>query len=112
MSSIKFITLGERIDGNMLTPAPSVRDWEYIKEELDKDTHPRVMTVEELLAKPFKVLESYRGGILYLEGGISVIYNSSKNYNGHSVYEKGPASVRFFWPGGEGFQYYADVELL
>ena len=110
--SIKFITLGERIDGCMLTPAPSVRDWEYIKEALDKDTHPQVMTKDELLAKPLKVLETYRGGILYLEGGVSVIYTGSKNYNGHSAYEKGSARVRVFWPGGEGCQYYADVELL
>ena len=110
--SIKFITIGEQIDGSMLAPAPSVRDWEAIKETLDKDTHPRVMTKEELLVKPFKVLESYRGHLLYLEGGVTVIYNSSKNYNGYGVYEKGPASVRIFWPGGEGFQYRADVELM
>ena len=110
--SIKFITLGERIDGGMLAPAPSVREWESIKEVLDKDTHPLVMTQEDLMSKPLKILESYRGGILYLEGGVSVINCGGKNYNGYTAYEKGLTNVRIFWPGGEGFQYYADVEFL
>jgi hypothetical protein len=110
--SIKIVSIGDRNDSNMLTPAPSLRDEEYIRSELEKDTHPKVTTLEDLTAAPLKILTSHRGVIWFLEGGVTVFYHGKKYCNEYSMYEKGPASARITWAGGEGYQYNAEVEFL
>jgi hypothetical protein len=54
---------------NPLVPAPSVRDVDYITEQLQSDTTP---TITDLMAGPIEVLADYRGVMLYCAGGVSV----------------------------------------
>lgn len=58
-------------DMGNLCPAPSVRDWEYIKEFLDADTTPRIESLAEIIGTPLELLTSYRGWLVYLSGGVS-----------------------------------------
>lgn len=54
-----------------LEPAPSVRDWEEMREALVSDTTPRFTTPAEFLGLPLEILTTYRGNLIYLAGGVS-----------------------------------------
>ena len=54
-----------------LCPAPSHRDWDYMKEFLDADTTPRIESIAEILGAPLELLTTYRGNLVYLAGGVS-----------------------------------------
>lgn len=58
---------------DMLCPAPSIRDWEGIKEALDKDLTPNFKSISDFVGKPLEILATYRGWNLYLQGGVTVI---------------------------------------
>ena len=57
---------------DVLYPAPSIRDWDGIKESLDKDLTPPFKTISDFVGKPLDILDTYRGWNLYLQGGVTV----------------------------------------
>ena len=69
---IKNITMSV-FGPDVLCPAPSIRDWEGIKESLDKDTTPKFKIISDFVGKPLEILDTYRGWNLYLQGGVTVI---------------------------------------
>ena len=68
-----------------LCPAPSCRDWDYMKEFLDADTTPRIESVAEVLGIPLELLTTYRGSLVYLAGGVSFSRSNptTTGANGH-----------------------------
>jgi hypothetical protein len=83
--TIKSVTMSV-FEPDCLCPAPSVRDWEYIKEELDKDTTPRFKNMAEFVGRPLELLATYRGWNLYLQGGVCVTRSGSgvQSTNGYA----------------------------
>lgn len=69
-----------------LAPAPSCRDWDYMKAFLDADTTPRIESVAEILGAPLELLTTYRGNMVYLAGGVSFhrCNPSTMGGNGHT----------------------------
>lgn len=96
-----------------LCPAPSCRDWDYMKEFLDADTTPRIESVAEVLGTPLELLTTYRGNMVYLAGGVSFnrTHPSTHGGNGHTslptsnCIEKGTMT----W---EGITYLIDAEFV
>lgn len=69
---VKFIAFPRMSSGN-LCPAPNVQESEVIYGILAQDTSPR-LEVEpgKLINATLKILTGYRGGLLYLEGGVNI----------------------------------------
>ena len=70
---------------DVLAPAPSLRDWESIKEALDKDLTPKFKTISDFVGKPLEILDTYRGHNLYLQGGVTVIRIDPKTPGGNGL---------------------------
>ena len=68
-----------------LAPAPGTRDWEYMKEFLDADTTPRIESLAEIIGAPLKLLTSYRGALLFLEGGVSFSRDHPTTHGGNGL---------------------------
>ena len=96
-----------------LAPAPSVRDWEEIREALDSDTTPRFTSPAEFLGLPLEVLATYRGGLIYLAGGV-VFYRLSPTTQIGNGYTSMPTSnviekAHMMW---DGITYNIDAEFI
>jgi hypothetical protein len=73
-TTLKFLRFQPRVNSNSLAPAPSTRDWEEIAEALKTDATERLeVSPENLTGKTVKILTTYRGGIIYAEGGLSIV---------------------------------------
>jgi hypothetical protein len=69
MEAVKFLSFSE-CTLPYLMPAPSVRDCEEISEAMAADQTPRLeLNPDALLNKELKVIATYRGCLMYLEGG-------------------------------------------
>jgi hypothetical protein len=72
MASVKFISFTQKSFGGLM-PAPSVRETEQIHLDMEASDTPRIdPTPDNLLNKELKIISSYRGCLLYLEGGIAI----------------------------------------
>ena len=70
---------------DVLCPAPSVRDWEEIKEARDNDPTPDFKNISDFVGKPLEILTTYRGWNLYLQGGVTVIRTDPKTHGGNGL---------------------------
>jgi hypothetical protein len=85
-TSVKFLSFTPITFGN-LRPAPNVRECEEISEALKSDTTPRLSpTPDDLQGKELKVITSYRGCLVWLEGGVVITRTCPKTVgvNGYS----------------------------
>jgi hypothetical protein len=81
MESVIIRTLLAPVELNQLAPAPSVRTSTVISEQFSQETP--LVTEEEVLGKPLKVLNNYRSNVLYLEGCVSVVRTNPSTTGGH-----------------------------
>ena len=96
-----------------LAPAPSVRECDYIQECLNTDTTPLFTSPAEFIGKPLEVLTTYRGNLIYLEGGLSFHRTNPSTFGGNgmssmpieNVTEQGSMK----W---EGVNYNIEVEFI
>ncbi len=70
---------------DILCPAPSVRDWEEIKEALDKDTTCKFKCMADFVNRPLELLATYRGWNLYLQGGVCIVRTGPKTPGGNGL---------------------------
>lgn len=86
-TALKFLSFRPHPYPGGLWPAPSVKECEEIAEVLKGDTSERLqIDPAKLTEKTLKILTSYRGGSMYLEGGLSIHRYSPKTCcgNGYS----------------------------
>lgn len=69
---IKSCTMDPERDENMLAPAPSLRDWEWMTEFISADPTPEFESIGDFIGKPLDILTTYRGWTLHLSGGVRV----------------------------------------
>ena len=87
---VKFVSFLRECGGN-LCPAPNVQETEEIFSVLSKDTSPRLeIDSEKLVNVTLKILTGYRGGLLYLEGGLTIFRFEPKTVHGNG-YTSHPA---------------------
>lgn len=80
---VKFLSFRPLVFGN-LRPTPNVREWEAISESLKADTSPRLSpTPEDLQDKELKVIDTHRGWIMWLEGGVTATRCNTKTEGGN-----------------------------
>ena len=96
-----------------LAPAPSVRDWEEMREALDSDTTPRFTSPAEFLGLPLEVLTTYRGYGIYLQGGVSFHRTAPTTSGGNGMVSMATSNViekgSMQW---EGVTYDIEVEFV
>lgn len=84
-TSVKFLSFSPSTFGG-LRPAPNVTETAIIHAAVAADPTPHIdPTPEGLLNKVLKVIETYRGVMLWLEGGV-VIMRSDPNTPGVNGY--------------------------
>lgn len=72
MVSVKFLSFTQNSFGNLM-PAPSVSESNQIQFDMEADPTPHIdPTPDNLLNKELKIISDYRGGLLYLEGGVAI----------------------------------------
>ena len=99
-------------ENSMLGPAPNVTDWEYMKSEIDADTTPAFENISDAMGMPLKILTSYRGWTVYLQGGISYIRTNPTTTGGNgyiSLPKSGKEMGRMHWKGSV---YHVEVEYM
>jgi hypothetical protein len=99
-------------ENSMLGPAPNVTDWDYMKNEIDADTTPAFENLSDAMGMPLKILTSYRGWTVYLQGGISYIRTNPTTTGGNgyvSLPKSGKEMGRMHWKGSV---YHVEVEYM
>jgi len=72
MASVKFLSFHASHFGTLM-PAPSVLEIEKINMAAMADPSPRLEVVpDNLVNKKLKIIADYRGGLMYLEGGLTI----------------------------------------
>jgi hypothetical protein len=72
MATVKFLTFRAMPHAGNLMPAPSVRECEEISAAYAADTSPQLTwDPDALVNKELKVITTYRGNLVYLEGGLA-----------------------------------------
>ena len=72
MATVKFLTFRAMPHTGNLMPAPSVRECEEISAAYAADTSPQLTwDPDALVNKELKVITTYRGNLVYLEGGLA-----------------------------------------
>lgn len=66
----------------LLMPAPSLADWDYIYDIIKRDT---TNPITDLMAQPLEVLTTYRGSLLYCGGGVTVHRIDPKSQSGNGL---------------------------
>ena len=93
-TTVKFLSFRPLNIGN-LRPTPNVAEWEAISACLAADTTPPLEpTPEALKDKELNVLANYRGGVLWLEGGVSITRCSPKTAGGHGCAGWPPSGLK------------------
>lgn len=87
-----------------LTPAPSVSDWEIIKEDMARKSK----TGKALLDGPHEIMASYRGGVVWLDNG-AYMYRRDSNAPGANGYLGAPVGEEGCYIIHEGNHYNARV---
>lgn len=100
-------------DMGNLFPAPSSRDWEYMKEFLDADTTPRIESLTEIIGAPLELLTTYRGWLVYLAGGVSFNRSNPTTNGGNGLVSLPTTNVTeqgtMIW---EGITYQIEAEFI
>ena len=76
------------VNGGILWPAPSVRDYEHFRQAMSLDTVPPFQSPEDMLMRPLRVLCDYRGTLLYTEGEVQIFRCAPRAewYNGIAIF--------------------------
>jgi hypothetical protein len=93
-----------------LTPVPSVREWESF--DLTSSTTSFTNSAE-FIGVPLEILATYRGSMIYLEGGISFYRNKPSTSGGNGMISLPAQNVKetvtIQW---EGMDYDAEIEFV
>jgi len=109
MATVKFLSFRASNIGNLM-PAPNVRECDEISAAYAADTSQQLeWDPDALVNKELKVIATYRGNLVYLEGGLTFhrFAPKSPGANGHSS-----------WPAKgtveevKGGDWIADVEYM